>query len=580
MSVQADPTAVAQTQTPNQPITASAEEIGWEFVQQYYTCLNNRPEKLHLFYNKSSTLCHGVETETAELYSGQTQIAGRIRQHDYQDCKVVVSQLDHQFSAGSGVLIQVLGEMSNKNRSAHKFVQTFFLAPQPKGYYILNDIFRVLKEDTDEDEVEDGQDQAEEGHAQDDQQPQDENQPPQDEETHPRGLNSVNGTHNGTYNGQPGQGLARHYDQSHSQSTSQAVQTSQYSQDNKQEYVKKEHETELRHESGDDQKKPEEYKDKREGSVSKDRGAAPTKTEQALSTKNGETPAKDRESVKDDLKDKKLKSGKGKKDSKSSASAEASSGKNGQSGQVDVQADADASPRSSATSADADAHANGQRGKADVQADADADAQTNKGSSKSDATTSSSGSRKGQAAKSANGNNTTTTMTTDQPQQPVSWAAMAAKNTPPVTKKTNLPASNKPASQHQAAQVVNSQAKPTAAMPAAPAAPAASAGSRHKEFHSAFLKNVGPSVSEPALRKALTERVGQVTHCQVESAKGCAFVDFIDESTLSKALALRNIRVGTDTVLIEERKRNSKRNGNYQRRTSSGNSSRQPPKKI
>ena len=40
--------------------------------------------------------------------------------------------------------------MSNKNQPHHKFVQTFILATQPNGYYVLNDIFRYLNEDEDE----------------------------------------------------------------------------------------------------------------------------------------------------------------------------------------------------------------------------------------------------------------------------------------------------------------------------------------------------------------------------------------------------------------------------------------------
>jgi hypothetical protein len=45
-------------------------------------------------------------------------------------------------------VVQVIGEMSNKGEPWRKFVQTFFLAEQPGGYYVLNDIFRFLKEDS------------------------------------------------------------------------------------------------------------------------------------------------------------------------------------------------------------------------------------------------------------------------------------------------------------------------------------------------------------------------------------------------------------------------------------------------
>lgn len=38
--------------------------------------------------------------------------------------------------------------MSNNGEQWRKFVQTFFLAEQPNGYFVLNDIFRFLKEET------------------------------------------------------------------------------------------------------------------------------------------------------------------------------------------------------------------------------------------------------------------------------------------------------------------------------------------------------------------------------------------------------------------------------------------------
>lgn len=40
--------------------------------------------------------------------------------------------------------------MSNKSEPHHKFVQTFVLAEQPNGYFVLNDIFRYLKDEEDE----------------------------------------------------------------------------------------------------------------------------------------------------------------------------------------------------------------------------------------------------------------------------------------------------------------------------------------------------------------------------------------------------------------------------------------------
>ena len=54
--------------------------------------------------------------------------------------------------------------MSNRGEAWKKFVQTFFLAEQPNGYFVLNDIFRFLKEETaeSEDEREDEETSADE----------------------------------------------------------------------------------------------------------------------------------------------------------------------------------------------------------------------------------------------------------------------------------------------------------------------------------------------------------------------------------------------------------------------------------
>lgn len=58
-----------------------------------------------------------------------------------------MSQVDSQASMDGGIIIQVLGQMSNKSLPTRKFCQTFFLAEQTSGYYVLNDIFRYLKDD-------------------------------------------------------------------------------------------------------------------------------------------------------------------------------------------------------------------------------------------------------------------------------------------------------------------------------------------------------------------------------------------------------------------------------------------------
>jgi Nuclear transport factor 2 (NTF2) domain len=63
---------------------------------------------------------------------------------------VCLSTVDSVESIDNSIVIQVLGELSNNAAPSQKFAQTFVLAyVPPTGYFVLNDIFRYLKEDTD-----------------------------------------------------------------------------------------------------------------------------------------------------------------------------------------------------------------------------------------------------------------------------------------------------------------------------------------------------------------------------------------------------------------------------------------------
>ncbi|EJU02152.1 NTF2-domain-containing protein [Dacryopinax primogenitus] len=128
------------------PVTPA--DVGWQFVPQYYTFVNKQPHKLHCFYNRNSTFTHGTEGEDVKHLSGQAQIHDKIVSLGYHDCKVYINSVDAQSSMAGGIIIQVIGEMSNNGEPWKKFAQTFFLAEQPNGYYVLNDIFRFLKEET------------------------------------------------------------------------------------------------------------------------------------------------------------------------------------------------------------------------------------------------------------------------------------------------------------------------------------------------------------------------------------------------------------------------------------------------
>ncbi|GAA5867657.1 hypothetical protein JCM1840_006645 [Sporobolomyces johnsonii] len=127
--------------------------IGWAFLSQYYSYLNKDPARLHCFYTKRSTLIHSTEGEDAIPCYGQQEIHAKIMSLAFEDCKVYISNVDSQSSAEGGIIVQVIGEMSNASGPWRKFAQTFFLAEQPNGYFVLNDICRYIKEEGDDDVV-------------------------------------------------------------------------------------------------------------------------------------------------------------------------------------------------------------------------------------------------------------------------------------------------------------------------------------------------------------------------------------------------------------------------------------------
>ncbi|KAL1611496.1 hypothetical protein SLS59_000215 [Nothophoma quercina] len=152
-----DSYAASQQQTASQPAQqASAseipkDEVGWYFVEQYYTTLSKSPDRLYLFYNKRSQFVSGVEEEKVNVCVGQKPINERIKELDFKDTKVRVTNVDSQGS-DANIVIQVIGEISNQGQPHKRFVQTFVLAEQTNGYFVLNDIFRYLAEEPEEEE--------------------------------------------------------------------------------------------------------------------------------------------------------------------------------------------------------------------------------------------------------------------------------------------------------------------------------------------------------------------------------------------------------------------------------------------
>ncbi|XP_028407022.1 ras GTPase-activating protein-binding protein 2-like [Dendronephthya gigantea] len=127
----------------------SADNVGCEFVRQYYTMLNKDPRQVHRFYSKDSVFFHGGpgNSRGKEHVVGQEEIYEAIELLKFKDCHAKILQVDSQFTVGDSVVVQVCGEFSNNGEPTKKFVQTFVLVPEGlKKYHVRNDIFRYQEE--------------------------------------------------------------------------------------------------------------------------------------------------------------------------------------------------------------------------------------------------------------------------------------------------------------------------------------------------------------------------------------------------------------------------------------------------
>ncbi|GAB4840129.1 hypothetical protein Ancab_020891 [Ancistrocladus abbreviatus] len=126
----------------------SAQEVGHAFVSQFYRILYESPELVHKFYQDSSTMsCPGSDgaLTTATTMKGINDLILSLHCKDY---KAEIMTADAQTSYMEGVIVLVTGCLTGKDNVRRKFTESFFLAPQEKGYFVLNDVFRFVDDDT------------------------------------------------------------------------------------------------------------------------------------------------------------------------------------------------------------------------------------------------------------------------------------------------------------------------------------------------------------------------------------------------------------------------------------------------
>ncbi|KAL2953225.1 hypothetical protein AAZX31_19G154200 [Glycine max] len=124
------------------PGSVSAAQVGSYFVGQYYQILRQQPNLVHQFYSDSSSMIR-VDGDSVETAHDVLQIHSIVSLLNFTTIEIkTINSLD---SWDGGVLVMASGFVKIKDIGGkRKFVQTFFLAPQEKGYFVMNDMFHFI----------------------------------------------------------------------------------------------------------------------------------------------------------------------------------------------------------------------------------------------------------------------------------------------------------------------------------------------------------------------------------------------------------------------------------------------------
>ncbi|KAJ3706379.1 hypothetical protein LUZ61_010084 [Rhynchospora tenuis] len=122
-------------------------QIGSYFASNYYQMLQTHPHLVHQFYNNASTMVRldaaTMDTATAV---GMLQIHSLVMNLNISTIEIKTCQCLESWSGGILVIVSGMVQMRD-SLTRRRFVQTFLLAPQEKGYFVLNDMFHVLDQE-------------------------------------------------------------------------------------------------------------------------------------------------------------------------------------------------------------------------------------------------------------------------------------------------------------------------------------------------------------------------------------------------------------------------------------------------
>ena len=116
----------------------SSNEIVQSFLSTYYNSLQSNRSQMGGYYRESSTL-----TYEGDERKGIKSISDKFNQLSFQNIQFQFENHDFQSSL-NGLIVAVNGRLLMDNENQFKFFQVFQISQDQQGFYIANDIFRLI----------------------------------------------------------------------------------------------------------------------------------------------------------------------------------------------------------------------------------------------------------------------------------------------------------------------------------------------------------------------------------------------------------------------------------------------------
>ena len=127
----------------------SSLPVRWESVRQYYTLLNQAADMLHRLYGKNSSYVHGgldSNGKPADAVYGQKEIHRKVMSQNFTNCHTKIRHVDTHATLNDGVVVQVMGLLSNNNQALRTFMRPLSLLL--RALLQISFMFTMISSDT------------------------------------------------------------------------------------------------------------------------------------------------------------------------------------------------------------------------------------------------------------------------------------------------------------------------------------------------------------------------------------------------------------------------------------------------